>query len=76
MRGGKIVRGTVDGRGADVPHGLCGPDHHRIPTNKTSRDDESGPHLTASAGTYEDARDEIYAQVPEGYRLTWVRRIN
>jgi len=47
---------------------------HRIPDDKTDRDDEAGPLLTASADTYEQARDEIYEKVPQGYRLTWIRR--
>jgi len=40
----------------------------------TGRGDEPGPLLTASAGAREDARDEVYAQVPEGHRPTWIRR--
>ena len=47
---------------------------HRIPVDKTDRDDEPGALLTASGATYEDARGALYDQVPEGYRLTWIRR--
>jgi len=48
---------------------------HRIPADKTDRDDEAGALLTASGATYEEARGALYHQVPEGYRLTWIRRI-
>ena len=49
---------------------------HRIPADKTDRDDEAGALLTASGATYEEARDALDDQVPEGYRLTWIRRHN
>jgi hypothetical protein len=49
---------------------------HRIPADKTDRDDEAGPLLTDSGATYEEAREALDGQVPEGYRLTWIRRRN
>jgi hypothetical protein len=49
---------------------------HRIPAGKTDRDDEAGPLLTASDATYEEARDALYEGLSEGYRLTWIRRVD
>jgi len=51
------------------------PPTHRIPAGETDRDDEAGTLLTASGATYEDARHTLYDQVPEWYRLTWIRRV-
>jgi len=48
---------------------------HRIPTDKTGRDEEAGPLLNASAPTYEKALQALDDQVPDGYRLTWIRRV-
>ena len=66
----------VTGQAYDQPATHLVAPTHRIPADKADRDDEAGALLTASGGTIEDAREALYDQVREGYRLTWIRRVD
>ena len=51
--------------------------HLEAPTHRLDDDDRTeGPVLRASGETYEARPQAINAQVPEGHRLTWIRRVD
>lgn len=48
---------------------------HRIPSDPTGADELPGPLLTASGEDYAPALAGITEQIPDGHRLTSIRRI-
>lgn len=48
---------------------------HRIPPDESGKHHhQAGPVLQATADTYDLALQALDQQVPDGHRLTWIRR--